>query len=224
MAFLQKNKYRFLILGVSILFFNKLSGQNIINIEKPKVILFVLHISTNKIESYRKKGLMKEMQEVIEADNEINTSIMKDFQYNFKFCNLYFFYDSQMNYVLNRQWDKIIFYDGEHLKNGKKIALSGLDNFIMAEVAYPPAPVYPTVDEKGKVIEPEYTTDYAIARDYGILCYDENYKLLRNKLQYINISLKRVGNMFKPETLHYKFVGAAKFQQKLESYFSIKPY
>ncbi len=156
--------------------------------------------------------------DVIQADYEINSSIVRDFEQYFTYCPVYFFYDTQMHYVQKRQWDKVEFYDYEHYKTNKKIEVSSIDGYFIAEVNYPPVTEYPTIDEQGKVHEPEYTTDYAIARDYGILCYDEDFKLLRNKLQYINISLRRMGNMFKPETLRYKFTGAKKFQEKLEKY------
>nr|MBP6314899.1 hypothetical protein [Chitinophagaceae bacterium] len=212
--------------GIIALMFicQSLIAQIIPTTDKPTVIMFILHISSNKIESLEKKGMRKDAQLVREADREINTSIMRDFKENFKFCEVYFFYDSQMNYVLQKQWNMVTFYDSEHLKNGKKIEVSYIDNYIMAEVAYPPAPEYPRIDSTGKEIEPLYTTDYANARDYGIICYDQQYQLLRNKLQYTNISLRRVGNILRPESIQYRFVGAKKFQQKLERFFAPKVY
>ncbi len=222
----QNSTVAIFLKGIIALLFTcqTLSAQTLSSIDKPSVIMFILHISSNKIESLEKKGLRRDAQLVREADRETNTSIMQDFKENFKFCEVYFFYDSQMNYVLQKQWNRVTFYDSEHLKNGKKIEVSNIDNYIMAEVAYPPAPEYPRIDSTGNEIEPQYTTEYANARDYGIICYDQNYQLLRNKLQYTNIALRRVGNILRPETIHYRFVGAKKFQQKLERFFAPKVY
>jgi len=190
--------------------------------DKPAVILFMLHNSTNKIESLQKQGLTAEMRDVQQTDHEINSSIVRDFEKVFKFCPVYFFYDTQLHFVKNQQWESVLFFDYEHFKTNKKIEVSGFDQYIIAEVDYPPLPEYPTVDSAGKIHYPEYTVDYATARDYGILCYDKNYKLLRNKLQYTNISLRRYGNIFKPQTLYYRFVGALAFQEKLFKYFAKK--
>ncbi|MBK7586837.1 MAG: hypothetical protein IPI22_00080 [Bacteroidetes bacterium] len=187
---------------------------------KPSSIVFILHISTNKIEGLKKRGLHSDIKDVIAADYEINSSIMQDFKNNFTFCNVYFCYDTQLNYILEKQWNKVTFYDFEHLTRDKRIEVSGIDNFIICEVNYPPPTEYPTIDEKGKVHEPEYTVEYANGRDYGVVCYDQDYKLLKNKLRFTNIAMLRTGNIFKPETLHYHFTGAKKFQARLEKYYT----
>lgn len=210
-----------LLLIITVAFSVTAQQQQVV--EKPTAILFMLHISTNKIEALQKRGLTDDVKDVIETDHEINNSIVRDFEKNFKYCPVYFFYDTQLNFVQLKQWDKVNFFDFEHYKSNKKIEISGISDYIIAEVNYPPLTEFPTVDEKGKVIKPEYTVEYAAARDYGIICYDENYKLLRNKLQYNNISLRRIGNMFDKKSLYYRFVGALAFEERLKKYYGTKP-
>ena len=156
-------------------------------------------------------------------DKKINSTIMEDFNRNFTYCPVYFFYDTLMDFVKSKDWEKVEFYDKDYLKTRKKIEISSIDNYIISEVNYPPVTEFPTIDAAGNVIEPEYTREYANARDYGIICYDQDFKLLRNKMQYTNISLRRIGNMFDQSSLHYKFVGALKFQDKLKKYTTPKP-
>jgi hypothetical protein len=197
----------------------KSSAQTTLVPEPPAVILFMLHISTNTIESLQKKGLTDEVRSVMQADSEINRSIVRDFEKVFTFCPVYFFYDTQLHFVKRKQWDGVHFFDYEHFKSNKKIEVSGFGDYLIAEVNYPPATEYPTIDSLGKIHYPEYTVDYANGRDYGVICYDENYNLLRNKLQYTNVSLRQYGNMFKPESMHYRFVGALIFQEKLKKFY-----
>lgn len=64
--------------------------------------------------------------------------------------------------------------------------------------------------------------DYANGRDYGILSYNKDYILIKNKIQYINISLRSYGNVFKPKSMEYKFIGAKKYQVKLERFYNSK--
>lgn len=188
---------------------------------RPKLtaLVFMLRVSTNRIESYKDKNMLREMNDAIQADNEINSSIIRDFKNNFSFCPVYFFYDTLLDYVKGKKWDKVIFYDYEHLQSPKKIEVSDLENYLIAEVNYPPMSTYPIVDEKGVVHEPEYEIDFASARDYGILMYDEHFNLLHNKMQFTNISLRRKGSIFDPKNATYSFEGASRFQLKLKKFY-----
>lgn len=186
---------------------------------RPTAILFMLHVSSNKITALQNRGMEREANDVKTADYEINSSIVNDFGRNFKYCAIYFFYDTLLPFVQKKEWDKVNFFDYEHFKTNKKIEVSGIDNYLIAEVNYPPMTNYPTVDDKGTVHQPEYTVEYANARDYGIICYDENFQLLRNKLQFTNISMHRAGNIFKPESIRYRFIGALQFQNRLLKFY-----
>lgn len=190
---------------------------------KPNVILFMLHISTNQIEALQRKGLTAQIKEVQDADRETNLSIIKDFSLYFKFCPVYFFYDTQLHAVLKRDWDQVTFYDDEHLTSVKKIEANSFGNYFIGEVNYPPSPTYPEIKD-GKVnhVDNSDEVEYANTRDYGILLYDDNFRLLPAKLQFTNVSLRRKGNVFNASSMKYVFSGTEKFEKKLSSYYAEK--
>ncbi|HMN32932.1 MAG: hypothetical protein IT215_03425 [Chitinophagaceae bacterium] len=184
---------------------------------KPSAILIMLHLSTNKIESLKKQGETHSANEIYQDDLDKNTSIISDFLLNFKFCPVYFFYDSQYHFVKNKEWNQVEFYDVESLTESKKISLTQLENYLIAEIAYPPAPEYNELDKNGNEIQSK-ERDFANSREYGVVCYDEDFKPLKNTLQYTKIILKSPSNFLK-KTEGYTCNAAEKFQKKLEKYF-----
>ena len=80
-------------------------------VERPQVILMMLNESLNQIEALKKRGRANDIPLLQEADREINQSIIADFTQYFSFCPVYYFYNRDYDYVKNRQWDKVIFYD-----------------------------------------------------------------------------------------------------------------
>lgn len=190
---------------------------------KPNVILFMLHVSTNQIEGLRRRGMTAQIKEVEDGDRETNLSIIKDFSLNFKFCPVYFFYDTQLNAVLKHDWDNVTFYDDEHMTSAKKIEANSFGNYFIGEVNYPPSPNYPEIKD-GQVNSATNNdeVEYANTRDYGILLYDDTFKLLPAKLQFTNVSLRRKGNVFNASSMKYVFSGTEKFEKKLISYYAEK--
>ena len=162
-------------------------------------------------------GETRSANEVNQHDIDKNASIISDFMFNFKYCPVYFFYDTQYDYIKNKEWQKVAFYDFESLEQNKKISINNLENYIIAEIAYPPAPDYNKVDAHGNEII-SYERNYANSRDYGVICYDENFKLLNNTLQYTKIILKSPNSLLKKRE-GYTCIAAEKFQKKLEKYF-----
>ncbi|MEZ5047365.1 MAG: hypothetical protein R2831_10280 [Chitinophagaceae bacterium] len=171
----------------------------------------------------KKRGYsQKDIQEVLDSDQEINISLMNDFKQNFKFCPVYFFDGIQYDDVLKKNWEAVPFYDYEHLTQAKVLGITP-QNYYIAEIAYPPLVPYDTLNNKIKT--PYYTSlssndqSYTNSRDYGIVLYDDNNELLLRPLTYNNISLQRKGNYFKKGGMQYVFSGSDRFQKKLEKYF-----
>lgn len=196
-------------------------------IEKPNYFLFQLLRSDNLLESMRKRGMSREqIQEVILADKEINESIIRDFATNFTFCPIYFFYSEHLDFVIKQQWDSVTFYDNDYLEGRKKIKLNQISGYYIAEVNYPPPQEFPELDSQSHNRPPlellSGDEPFTSSRDYGIRLYNESYKLLRSKLVFTNGTLYQKGNPFKKSALKYEFIGAAKFQRKLEKYFEEK--
>ncbi len=196
------------------------------DIYKPNVILFMLHLSTNKIEALERRGLKNDVLLVKQADKEINTSIIKDFSVSFDFCPVYFFYENQLDAVLKRDWDNVTFYDIEHLTSPKKIEAQSFGNYFIAEVNYPPNIAYKEVKEGSKAAErvdesPQEEPEYANSRDYGIILYDDSFKLLPGKLRFTNIALRQKGSIFNKDEREYFFSGAEKFDKTLKKFFKM---
>lgn len=191
-------------------------------IERPQVILMMLNESLNQIEALKKRGRTADIPVLQESDREINQSIISDFNQHFSFCPVYFFYNRDYDYVKNRQWDKVVFYDAEHISTPKKIELGNLQQYVIAEVNYVPMTNYTVKDSVSRRKGIDYLAgeeEYASTRDYSLLLYTPNFELLPKPLGITNIALRRNGNIFKPQTLKYQFKGSEKLNAALLKYF-----
>jgi hypothetical protein len=212
-------KWLFALL-IAISCFGSMRAQQ--RIERPQVILMMLNESLNQIEALKKRGRTADIPVLQEADREINQSIISDFNQHFLFCPVYFFYNRDYDYVKNRQWDKVVFYDAEHISTPKKIELGNLQQYVIAEVNYVPMTNYTVKDSVSRRKGIDYLAgeeEYASTRDYSLLLYTPNFELLPKPLGITNIALRRIGNIFKPQTLKYQFKGSEKLNAVLLKYF-----
>ncbi len=187
---------------------------------KPEVILVMLHLSTNKIDALKIRGMEEDIPMVIEGDEEVNLSIIKDFARNFKFCPVYFFYDSCYEKAKSKQWSEITFYDYESLTMKKKVGTNSFPSYFFAEVSYATPPTHLEVDNTitDRMVDRfQGDEDATSTRNYGINLYDEDFVPLRRKLAFTDISLRRRGELFGQKK--YVFEGAMKFDKKLRKRF-----
>ena len=185
---------------------------------KPKILLVMLHLSTNKIEALRKRNMEEDIPSVVGADEETNNSIMTDFSKNFSFCPVYFFYDTCYDQVKNKQWDQVVFYDYESLQTKKKVMVSSFSDYYIADVGYRAPQEQISIDPEksySKVDPFEGDEGSAASRNYGVNLYDENFKQLQNKLGFTDISLRKKGPLFGSKK--YEFEGAAKLDKRLHN-------
>ena len=213
-------KHVFLLLLVSVLF-SPLNAQTK-RVERPQVILMMLNESLNQIEALKKRGRANDITLLQEADREINQSIIADFTQYFSFCPVYYFYNRDYDYVKNRQWDKVVFYDAEHISTPKKIELGNLQQYVIAEVNYVPMTNYTVKDSVSRRKGIDYFAgeeEYASTRDYSLLLYSPLFELLPKPIGITNISLRRNGNIFQPQSMKYRFRGAEKLNAALIKYF-----
>ncbi len=206
-----------LLLAISLYTSASLHADSV-EVFKPNCILVMLNESLNAIEGLKKRGRTEDIKQIQERDREINTSIIQEFHQHFSYCPVYYFYNKDYDLVKAKQWGDVAFFDYQSLSIKKQIELTNPGNYYIAEINYPPPASY-SLATPGKEAS-SYTEDdsYANSRDYHLLLYDESFRLLARPLGITNISLRRTGNIFKPETLSYRFRGADKLQAKLERY------
>jgi|LakMenEpi03Aug12_release.lakeMendotaPanAssembly.Ray.scaffolds.fasta_scaffold247107_2 hypothetical protein len=190
---------------------------------KPNLILVMMNESSTKIEAYERRDMKEEVAKIKLSDQQTNLSIVRNFEKNFTFCPVYYFYSHDYDNVKARKWEDVTFYDADLLTTKKMIEVASLGNYFIAEVNYPPITDYEVIDPSKAGRKNDYlngTEDYAGTRDYCLLLYDDQFNLLKGKLGVTNISLRRTGNVFKPSTLQYQFSGADRLDDKLKKYFA----
>ncbi len=191
------------------------SAQNKKNkYQQPKFLLFMLHLSTNKIEGLRRRGMERDIPMVLAADSETNQSIMKDFADHFKFCQVYFFYDTYYDQAKSKKWSEIKFFDSQ--SKLQKVSMSSTEACYFAEVSYAAPSTQLPVDSSvsSRMFDRlQGVEDDAASRNYGLNLYDADFMPLRNKLYFTDISLRRRGPLLGNKK--FVFVGADRFDRKL---------
>lgn len=189
------------------------------SVYKPNAILFRLNESTVQMESYQRRGDDKNVAKLKQIDKATHLTIMNDFKSHFSFCPVYFFYEKDLESVIKRDWDKIIFMDTSFAQTDKKIKLDNVGNFFIAEINYPPSINYDTIKTAGGGISSSVlgADDGAVAsHNYYLLLYNDQYKLLPKPFRLTDIVYRKYGLLFGAEEKGYRFVGASKLDEKLK--------
>ena len=211
----------FLHCFILILFNQNVNAQsnNDRSLPKPKVLLVMLHLSTNKIEALKKRNMEEVILQVIQSDEEINNSIMRDFSKNFTFCPVYFFYDTCYEKAKAKQWEDITFYDYESINVKKKITTQHFSDYYFAEIGYRSPGSQLDIDTVGRNRD-QYRgeEDHVATMNYGVNLYDEDFNPIKGKLGFTDISLRPRGPLFGAKKM--VFEGATEFNEKLRSKFS----
>ena len=114
-----------LFISLSSFFFNKKA------VKKPQAILFMLHQNERKIDQ------LKEMNRKLDADQvaletlNINNALVAFLKSSVTFCPVCFFYSSDFDYVIQKNWDSVKFID-----NNKPTAKQ-LENYFIGDYNEP---------------------------------------------------------------------------------------
>lgn len=191
------------------------------DIAKPNVILFKLSESSTQISAHEYRGDSALANELRNMDYEAHKSIIQDFKNNFSYCPIYFFKDSDFEFIKSKQWTNATFYDTSYNETKKSVLLNNPGNYFIAEINYPPSIKYDTIGNEASTRSNMLGEDdgTVASHDYCLLLSDENNNLLPRKLGVTNIFYRKVGNIFKGADRKYRFIGAAKLEQKLRSAF-----
>lgn len=189
------------------------------SVYKPNAILFRLNESTVQMEAYKRRGDDKNVAKLKQIDKATHLTIMNDFKSHFSFCPVYFFYEKDLESVIKRDWEKVIFMDTNFAQTDKIIKIGNIDNFFIAEINYPPSISYDTLREgsgvtSSTVLGPD---DGAVSsHNYCLLLYNDQYKLLPKPFRLTDIVYRKYGLLFGAEEKGYRFVGASKLDEKLK--------
>ena len=183
--------------------------------KKPTVLLFMLHQSTQKIEILKSQNKSKIAETIRLEDENLNQSIMQDFNLFFKYCPVLFFYNSDYDAVKEKRWNDVHFL--KNTGNENFIMNASIDNYLIGEVNYTPSPQYHDLNNPKPKAESVADGGYANSNDpYGIILYDEQFELLPSKLVYTNANTKKISS--KPKKII--FMGAEKLNSKLSKFFN----
>mgnify|MGYP003348709747 CR=1 FL=1 len=173
----------------------------------------------------KKRGMAKDIPSVMEEDEAINRSIMADFASHFSFCPVYFFYDTCFEKAKQKHWDEITFYDYESLHMKKQVGTNVFTEYYFAEVGYPNPGEQLEYNSKISAKRTDQTQgdeDLTSARNYGINLYDVDFKPLKGKMAFIDISLRKRGPLLGVKRI--TFEGAKKLDTFLKQrYDDVKP-
>ena len=123
----MKRIYYFIITGIFLL-----STQNIIAQDKKErtqranesivqlksgALLVQLQSKQISIDVYIEKGYQSIAEEIAQEQKEKNIRIMKAYNESFHFCEVYFFLSDQVDDLMNKNWDELVFINENYEKD-----------------------------------------------------------------------------------------------------------
>jgi len=191
-------------------------------IQSPTCILIKINRSENKIAAMKERHLDNEIQDVMKMDDDLAFAIMEDFKTHFRYCKVYFFNSPSLQDVISKNWKQVAFYDHDFV-HPLVLPDSVLSTVFIVENNYPPPPEYDLLKKEGGVtlLEPREQKTFVNSNDeFGIVSYDDGYKLLPNKVCYCRAGLisKRIKDKW-PKEYTYTYMGAMRYDRMLKKYF-----
>jgi hypothetical protein len=92
-----------LFISLSSFFFNKKA------IKKPQAILFMLHENERKIDQLKEMNRKMDADQVTLETQNINNALIAYLSSSVTFCPVYFFYSSDFEQVIQKNWDSVNF-------------------------------------------------------------------------------------------------------------------
>jgi hypothetical protein len=95
--------FSILFISLSSFFFN------IKAIKKPQAILFMLHENERKIDQLKEMNRKLDADQVILETQNVNNALIAYLSSSVTFCPVYFFYSSDFDHVIQKNWDSVNF-------------------------------------------------------------------------------------------------------------------
>ena len=92
-----------LLISLSSFFFNKKA------IKKPQAILFMLHQNERKIDQLKEMNRKMDADQVTLETQNVNNALISYLKSSVTFCPVYFFYSSDFDHVIQKNWDSVNF-------------------------------------------------------------------------------------------------------------------
>lgn len=186
----------------------------------PTCILFKINRSINKIEALKERKRFDDVKLVQQYDEDIAHAIVADFKEHFTFCKVYFFNSLQLHDVIDKHWDKVLFFD-QDMTNPVKPDISLFGNVWIVENNFPPPPNYKIGSDPQNPELSKESRSYANANDeFGIVSYNDKYELIEHKICYNRSRLKKAKVPDKyPKEFTYTYIGAEHYNSVLKKYY-----
>lgn len=123
----MKRIYYLIITGIFILFTlniiaqdkkerTKRANESIVQL-KSGALLVQLQSKQVSIDAYIEKGYQSIAEEIAQEQKEGNIRIMKAFNESFRFCAVYFFLSDQVDALIDKNWDELVFINDNYEKD-----------------------------------------------------------------------------------------------------------
>jgi hypothetical protein len=96
-----------LLISLSSFFFNKKV------VKKPQAILFMLHQNERKINQLKEKNRKSDADLVTLETQNTNNALINYLSASVTFCPVYFFYSSDFEHVIQKNWDSVNFVNNK---------------------------------------------------------------------------------------------------------------
>lgn len=191
----------------------------------PKAILVQLPTYQRRTEALEKTNNTARLEQLKKDRDSFTARIIMDFDDNFNYCPVYFFYDKDLDKIINNNLDGILF--NNRLEPVKNPVISATDtNFFIVMFG---RPVITSEYENGVQV---MSANQSASDKQALQVFDHNYRKLKNPLP--NGSNNAWGGRSKKSREHYKYASpvfdiyyipyVAQYNAKLHTFYGNYPY
>ncbi|XZF15161.1 hypothetical protein ACTHGU_03420 [Chitinophagaceae bacterium MMS25-I14] len=140
----------------------------------PKVILIEINTEKNRTTYLQQKGDTQKLAWLREASEGATRAMINDFNDFFNFCPVYYFYDTNLQDVINKNYSVLM--DADRKPLGSNIKISDTDEIKIAYFGYPNTDKH--VVPEGVAEDPDSPEARVYDKTYGTGNYPSNSKAL----------------------------------------------
>lgn len=178
---MRRIKQIYLLTSLLMVLSLTINAQKKRNLQQPKVILVQLKAEANRIDYYQKKKNYSKADLVQKQADTIAQMMIRDFEENFRYRPVYYFYDTNAHLVKDKKFAGILLdKNREPLKN-ISITASDSDQYYIATFGYSlPMKSQPNSSKMGK----------------GLVIVDHSYKAMEPPFPHYIFRLARMKGLF----------------------------